>query len=49
MLGPPPDDLVGAIELRPVGPQVGNVANDDPTLISRVPEIAEPVEQPTLL
>jgi putative SOS response-associated peptidase YedK len=48
MLGPPADDLVAAIELRPVGPQVGNVANDDPGLITRVGALSEPVEQPTL-
>lgn len=49
MLGPPPSELVAAIERRPVGPQVGNVANDDPSLIAQVAEPAEPVEQPTLL
>jgi putative SOS response-associated peptidase YedK len=49
LLGPPPDDLVAAIELRPVGPQVGNVANDDPGLIARVDALSEPMEEPTLL
>ncbi len=52
MLGPPPEALVGGIELRPVGPQVGNVANDDPSLIARVPELTQATcatEQPTLL
>lgn len=49
MLGPPPDELVAAIERRPVGPQVGNVANDDPGLIAQVAQLTEPVEQPTLL
>ena len=36
-------------EQRPGEGDVGNVANDDPTLISRVPELTGPVEQPTLL
>lgn len=49
MLEPPPADLVGAIELRPVGPAVGNVANDDPSLIAPASELAEVPEQPTLL
>ncbi|HEY5881421.1 MAG TPA: SOS response-associated peptidase, partial [Nakamurella sp.] len=49
LLGPPSDDLVAAIELRTVGPQVGNVANDDPGLIVRVDALSEPAEQPTLL
>ena len=49
LLGPPPDDLVAAIELRPVGPRVGNVANDDPGLIARVDALSEPMEEPTLL
>jgi putative SOS response-associated peptidase YedK len=30
-------DLVAGIELRPVGPAVGSVANDGPGLIDRVP------------
>lgn len=49
MLGPPPEDLVAEIERRPVGPQVGAVANDDPSLIAPVPELAGAPEQPTLL
>lgn len=49
MLEPPPADLVAAIELRPVGPAVGTVANDDPSLIDPVPEVTEVHEQPTLL
>lgn len=36
LLAPPAIDLVGALELRPVGPAVGNVRNDDPSLIRRV-------------
>jgi putative SOS response-associated peptidase YedK len=49
MLGPPPADLVAAIDLRPVGSRVGNVANDDPSLLARVAELTEPGEQPMLL
>jgi hypothetical protein len=49
MLGPPPEQLVAAIELRPVGPAVGNVANDDPSLITPAAELTEVPEQPTLL
>ena len=30
MLAPPTGGLVAALELRPVGAAVGNVANDDP-------------------
>jgi putative SOS response-associated peptidase YedK len=36
MLTPPAGDLVAALELRPVGGLVGNVANDDPGLLERV-------------
>jgi len=49
MLGPPPDALVEAIERRPVGPQVGNVANDDSGLIAKVPALSGVPEQPSLL
>lgn len=49
MLEPPPAELVAAIELRPVGPAVGNVANDDPSLIDPVPELTQAPVQPTLL
>jgi putative SOS response-associated peptidase YedK len=37
LLAPPAADLVARIELRPVGPAVGNVANDGPELIAPVP------------
>ena len=36
LLTPPSPELVGALELRPVGPEVGNVANDRPELAERV-------------
>ena len=35
LLLPPDPALVAALELRPVGPEVGNVANDGPGLIER--------------
>jgi putative SOS response-associated peptidase YedK len=37
LLTPPGADLVARLELRPVGPAVGNVANDGPELIAPVP------------
>ena len=37
LLAPPSPDLVARLELRPVGPAVGNVANDGPQLIEPVP------------
>ncbi|MDQ3147032.1 MAG: SOS response-associated peptidase, partial [Actinomycetota bacterium] len=42
LLGPLPP---GALELTPVGPRVGNVANDGPDLIEPVPEEAPPAPQ----
>jgi len=47
LLAPPPPKYVASIEIRPVGPAVGNVRNDGPELIARVgdaqarPEIQE--------
>jgi putative SOS response-associated peptidase YedK len=35
LLAPPPLDFVASIEIRPVGPAVGNVRNDGPELIER--------------
>lgn len=49
MLEAPPTDLIAALELRPVGPSVGNVANDDPSLIAPAAELTGVPEQPTLL
>lgn len=37
LLSPPAAELVAGLELRPIGPAVGNVANDGPGLIERVP------------
>lgn len=42
MLTPPSEELVAALELRPVGPRVGAVANDDPELLRPVEPIASP-------
>jgi putative SOS response-associated peptidase YedK len=49
MLAPPAERLVSALELRPVGAAVGNVANDDPGLVDRVALIAAREEAPTLI
>jgi putative SOS response-associated peptidase YedK len=35
-LDPPPPTLLAGLELRPVGPAVGNVRNDGPDLVTRV-------------
>ncbi|MEU6021749.1 SOS response-associated peptidase [Micromonospora sp. NPDC047134] len=37
LLAPPPLDWLAGIEIRPVGTAVGNVRNDGPELIARVP------------
>jgi putative SOS response-associated peptidase YedK len=34
LLAPTPADVVAAMEIRPVGPQVGNVKNNGPELIT---------------
>ena len=49
MLAPPAERLVSALELRPVGAAVGNVANDDPGLVDQVALIAAREEAPTLI
>ncbi|WP_310376857.1 SOS response-associated peptidase [Catenuloplanes atrovinosus] len=36
LLAPPPDDYLAGLELRPVGPAVGNVRNDGPELIAPI-------------
>lgn len=38
LLVPTPNELVDAMELRPVGPEVGNVRNNGAQLITRQPE-----------
>ena len=49
MLAPPAADLVAALECRPVGSLVGNVANDDRVLIERVMPLTEFEHAPTLI
>lgn len=44
-LAPPPAELLAALELRPVGPAVGNVRNDGPELITKV-AFRPPPEEP---
>ncbi|HEY8472847.1 MAG TPA: SOS response-associated peptidase [Natronosporangium sp.] len=48
-LAPPPPELLASLELRPVGPAVGNVRNDGPELVMKVdPEPASAEAPPTL-
>ncbi|MGK5742616.1 SOS response-associated peptidase [Micromonospora sp. URMC 103] len=49
LLAPPPPGWLAGLEIRPVGPAVGDVRNDGPHLTARVP-LARPVavEEPTL-
>ncbi|GGK17366.1 DUF159 family protein [Pilimelia terevasa] len=44
LLAPPPPESVAALEIRPVGPAVGDVRNDGPDLVARVsaPAAGEP-------
>jgi putative SOS response-associated peptidase YedK len=49
LLTPPSAELVRALERRPVGALVGNVANDDPSLVRRVAELGLQVAEPTLI
>lgn len=44
-LDPPPDGFLAGLELRPVGRAVGNVRNDDPSLVTRV-DVTAPVPDP---
>ncbi|SCL66032.1 Putative SOS response-associated peptidase YedK [Micromonospora citrea] len=37
LLAPPPSDWLAGLEIRPVGPAVGDVRNDGPELTARVP------------
>jgi putative SOS response-associated peptidase YedK len=48
LLAPTPADVVAGIELRPVGPAVGDVHNDGPRLTSRVtlPSLSHRDEEP---
>lgn len=49
MLSPPAAELVAALERRPVGALVGNVVNDDISLIDRVVEQTTPDDAPALI
>jgi putative SOS response-associated peptidase YedK len=46
LLAPPPEEFVAGLEIRPVGPAVGDVRNDGPSLLARVdaPPLTESVE-----
>lgn len=43
-----PPELVEALELRPVGTAVNNVANNGAQLLTRAEEVSEPADQPAL-
>ncbi|MET0964942.1 MAG: SOS response-associated peptidase, partial [Nakamurella sp.] len=49
MLTPPSAELVAALERRPIGGLVGNVANDDPSLTDRVTEMTSADEATALI
>jgi putative SOS response-associated peptidase YedK len=46
LLAPPPEEFVAGLEIRPVGPAVGDVRNDGPSLLARVdaPPLTDSVE-----
>jgi putative SOS response-associated peptidase YedK len=46
LLAPPPEEFVAGLEIRPVGPAVGDVRNDGPSLLARVDALplTEPAE-----
>jgi putative SOS response-associated peptidase YedK len=48
LLAPPDPGWLAGLEVRPVGPAVGNVRNDGPALTAPVPRPAAPVEEMTL-
>ena len=49
LLAVPPEEFLDSLEVRPVGPAVGDVRNDGPGLIARMPVTALPTNdvQPT--
>ncbi|HTF10274.1 MAG TPA: SOS response-associated peptidase family protein, partial [Asanoa sp.] len=51
VLAPPTDATLAGIEIRPVGPGVGDVRNDGPDLVTRVaaPALGAPREEPVEL
>ena len=48
LVEPTPPEIVEALELRPVGTAVNNVANNGPQLLARAEEVSEPADQPAL-
>jgi putative SOS response-associated peptidase YedK len=48
LVEPTPPELVEALELRPVGTAVNNVANNGPQLLARAEDVSEPADQPAL-
>lgn len=51
LLEPAPDEYLAGLEIRPVGPAVGDVRNDGPLLTSRVaaPPLGAPPDEPVEL
>ena len=45
---PTPPELVEALEIRPVGAEVGKVSHNGPGLVERVEQVSAPVDQPAL-
>jgi putative SOS response-associated peptidase YedK len=48
-LDPPPPELLAGLELRPVGPAVGNVRNDGPELVTKLDALRLPQPAPRTL
>ncbi len=48
LAAPTPPEVVEALEIRPVGAAVGNVANNGEQLTARRESVAEPADQPAL-
>ncbi|WP_203903596.1 SOS response-associated peptidase [Virgisporangium aliadipatigenens] len=44
LLAPPTDEYLSGFEIRPVGSAVGDVRNDGPSLVTRIPGIGTPVK-----
>ncbi len=41
LLAPPGEDYLATLDIRPVGPRVGDVRNDGPDLVERVPSVTD--------
>ncbi len=48
LAAPTPPELVEGLEIRPVGPAVGNVAHGGEQLTARVDPVSAPADQPAL-